>query len=135
MPEHDEAAAADAGEAINDIRRFVWAAADVTAAQDKVSERLDKVRAAFDGTRERLEAATEQARRLAQNGMSINRADMDAVRAEQLALIEALQSTFGQIDKVRDRFWIGALCLGIGGGIMGGAVAFAAPFIIRGITQ
>lgn len=135
MPEHDETTAADAGEAINDIRRFVWAAADVTEAQEKVAARLDKVRAAFEGTRERLEAAAEQAQRLARHGLTIDKSDMDAVRADRIALTEALRDTIGQAEAIREKFWTGALLIGIAGGVIGGGVAVATPYIIRGFMS
>lgn len=134
MPEHEQDAAADAGEAINDIRRFVWAAGDMVEAQERTADRLEKVRAAFNGAREALQAASEQARRLAQDGVSIDRSDMNTIRSERIALAEALHETFGEVEAIRERFWMGALLIGIAGGAIGGGIAVLAPYIIRGIT-
>lgn len=83
MAEYEQDTTADAGEALDEIRRFVWAAADMTAAQEKIVARLDAVRAEIAATGEKLRLANDLAQRLAQRGMSIDRADMEALRAER----------------------------------------------------
>ncbi len=126
---------ADAGEAIDEIRRFTWAAGDMSAQQKAVAIKLDALRGEFAAAREALARANDLAHRLAQQGMSISRADMEALRAGQRTLIEAMRETFGEADRIRERFWMGAFGLGIAGGLFGGGIAVAAPFIIRGFMS